>query len=226
MTICMSVRHEHWNMHIISALPDSVDEAWATRHFGALDVPDGKKPQSNVAIDSLLINHSFMLTLCKTERVVGLPFTKSCLQFVGDKKVNHNSQVHGHLNYSSKRITLKRATFDRVSGRWVSAHASVVGTVKSANILPYIRWEPFLQTTSTLRCRSWWWSECFFLPAWQHIFVHRFPEMRVSPNHPLKNNIFHDINHPAGGSPIFLEPPYLTRGTPHFWNESANRHAA
>ena len=86
MTICMSVRHEHWNMHIISALPDSVDEAWATRHFGALDVPHGKKLQSNVAIDSLLINHSFMLTLCKTERVVGLPFTKSCLQFVGDKK--------------------------------------------------------------------------------------------------------------------------------------------
>ena len=35
---------------------------------------------------------------------------------------------------------------------------------------------------------SWW-----YLPTWV------FPKIRVPPNHPLKNRVFHEINHPFWG---------------------------
>ena len=154
-------------MHIISALPDSVDEAWATRHFGALDVPHGKKLQSNVAIGSLWINHSFMLTLCKTERVLGLLSRRAAFNLWVTSWSESQFSSPWTLEQLIKTNYFEESDrLDRISGREGDLPSnSVVGTVKSANISPYIRWEPFLQTTSSLRCRSIIVIRVFFLAS-------------------------------------------------------------
>ena len=40
-----------------------------------------------------------------------------------------------------------------------------------------------------------------FLQLFTYICV--FPKLGVPPNHPLKNRVFHEINYPFWGTPVF-----------------------